>query len=174
MEPNFHAFQVIAEVALGIIGFSAILIGLSHTHDGFRPPDQFRIQLLIYSSVGAMLCSLLPFAIFAKDNASEGSWFFACGIMFVYSLAGLVNFPRRMLLLRANGFTHLFPFKLFIYQTGILLLISTISLLLVLGNTEFLTQFSPSLRGKLYVLCLLLFLGQSFMAFIRTMFYRVD
>ena len=29
MDPNFHALQLIAEIALGIIGFSAILIGLS-------------------------------------------------------------------------------------------------------------------------------------------------
>ena len=29
MDPNFHALQLIAEIALGILGFSAILIGLS-------------------------------------------------------------------------------------------------------------------------------------------------
>jgi len=29
MNPNFHALQLIAEIALGILGFSAILIGLS-------------------------------------------------------------------------------------------------------------------------------------------------
>ena len=28
MDPNFHALQLIAEIALGILGFSAILIGL--------------------------------------------------------------------------------------------------------------------------------------------------
>ena len=45
MEPNFQALQVIAEVALGIVGFSAILIGLSRASDGFSLPDNFRIQL---------------------------------------------------------------------------------------------------------------------------------
>ena len=29
MEPNFHALQLIAEIAIGIVGFSAILIALS-------------------------------------------------------------------------------------------------------------------------------------------------
>ena len=50
MEPNFQALQVIAEVALGIVGFSAILIGLSRASDGFSSPDNFRIQLLTYSA----------------------------------------------------------------------------------------------------------------------------
>ena len=35
MEPNFDAFQLIGQIALGIIGFSAILIGLSRTSSGF-------------------------------------------------------------------------------------------------------------------------------------------
>lgn len=52
MEPNFLALQVIAEASLGILGFSAILIGLSRATDGFSVPDNFRIQLLIYSAFG--------------------------------------------------------------------------------------------------------------------------
>ena len=54
MEPNFDALQLIAEIALGIVGFSAILIGLSRASDGFSDPDNFRIQLLTYSAFGAM------------------------------------------------------------------------------------------------------------------------
>ena len=51
MEPNFHALQLIAELALGIVGFSAILISLSRSSDGFSSPDNFRIQLLTYSGL---------------------------------------------------------------------------------------------------------------------------
>ena len=58
MEPNFHALQLIAEVALGILGFSAILIGLSRSNDGFSAPDNFRIQLLTYSAIGAMFSAI--------------------------------------------------------------------------------------------------------------------
>ena len=60
MEPNFHALQLISEIALGIVGFSAILIGLSRTADGFSDPDDFRIQLLTYSAFGAMFGGILP------------------------------------------------------------------------------------------------------------------
>ena len=59
MEPNFAAFQLIGQIALGIIGFSAILIGLSRTSEGFSDPDNFRVQLLTYSAFGAMFGSIL-------------------------------------------------------------------------------------------------------------------
>ena len=55
MEPNFDAFQLIGQIALGIIGFSAILIGLSRTSFGFSDLDNFRIQLLTYSAFGAIV-----------------------------------------------------------------------------------------------------------------------
>ena len=70
MSPNFHALQLIAEIALGILGFSAILIGLSRKSDGFSAPDNFRIQLLSYSSIGAMFCALIPFAVFGNISVS--------------------------------------------------------------------------------------------------------
>ena len=59
MEPNFDAFQLIGQIALGIIGFSAILIGLSRTSEGFSEPDNFRVQLLTYSAFGSMFLSLI-------------------------------------------------------------------------------------------------------------------
>ena len=68
MDPNFHALQLIAEIALGILGFSAILIGLSRTSDGFSAPDNFRIQLLTYScNWSYVLRPYLPFAIFGDS-----------------------------------------------------------------------------------------------------------
>ena len=77
MEPNFDALQLIAEIALGIVGFSAILIGLSRASDGFSDPDNFRIQLLTYSAFGAMFGSILPFAIFDNQN-NDLSWLITC------------------------------------------------------------------------------------------------
>ena len=73
MEPNFAAFQLIGQIALGIIGFSAILIGLSRTSEGFSDPDNFRVQLLTYSAFGAMFGSIIPFAIFIGENF-ETAW----------------------------------------------------------------------------------------------------
>ena len=73
MEPNFHALQLIAEIAIGIVGFSAILIALSRSSDVFSGPDNFRVRLLTYSAFGAMFGGLLPFGIF-NINDADLSW----------------------------------------------------------------------------------------------------
>ena len=100
MEPNFAAFQLIGQIALGIIGFSAILIGLSRTSEGFSGPDNFRVQLLSYSAFGAMFGSIIPFAIFSGQNF-ETAWLMCFWIMSIYSVIGLIIFPRKMLHLRS-------------------------------------------------------------------------
>ena len=83
MEPNFHALQLIAEIALGIVGFSAILIGLSRTTDGFSDPDNFRIKLLTYSAFGAMFGGILPFAVFNIQNL-DLCWTIICWVLWLY------------------------------------------------------------------------------------------
>ena len=136
MEPNFHALQLIAEIALGIVGFSAILIGLSRTTDGFSDPDNFRIKLLTYSAFGAMFGGILPFAVFNIQNL-DLSWTIICWVLCLYSVGGLLIFPKKMIALRRQGHEEIFPIKL-------------------------------------CIVCLILFLLQSTVAFIRTMFVRVN
>ena len=165
MEPNFDALQLIAELALGIVGFSAILIGLSRSSDGFSAPDNFRIQLLTYSAFGAMFGSIFPFAIFNDQNL-ELAWLINCWILCLYSIVGLLIFPKKMLLLRQQGHKEIFPLKLYFFQTGILSTIFIISGLMITGHLTELTN--------IYIVCLILFLLQSTVAFIRTMFVRVN
>ena len=165
MEPNFHALQLIAEIAIGIVGFSAILIALSRSSDVFSGPDNFRVRLLTYSAFGAMFGGLLPFGIFNINNA-ELSWKIICWSVCLYSVIGLLVFPKRMLLLRDQGYKHIFPLTVFLFQTGLLATIFTASGLMITGYLQ--------ARTNIYVGCLILFLVQSTLAFIRTMFVRVD
>ena len=165
MEPNFDAFQLIGQIALGIIGFSAILIGLSRTSDGFSEPDNFRVQLLTYSAFGAMFGSIIPFAIFSDKNF-EAAWLICFWIVSIYSVMGLIVFPRRMLDLRRLGHKNIFPIKLYLFQTGVLSIIFILSLLMITTNF-----YNPS---QIYIICLMLYLFQSSVAFIRTMFFRVN
>ena len=164
MEPNFQALQVIAEVALGIVGFSAILIGLSRTSDGFSAPDNFRIQLLTYSAFSAVFCALLPFAIYTDSNP-ELSWSIVSWVICIVSVMGLLIFPRRMLGLINEGYEKLFPIHIFLFQTAILSVIFIISGLMILGYIK--------AKANFYVICLMLFLVQSSFAFIRSMFVRI-
>ena len=164
MDPNFHALQLIAEIALGILGFSAILIGLSRKTDGFSAPDNFRIQLLTYSAIGAMFCALIPFAVFGKNN--ETSWLIVNWILCLYSVLGLFIFPKRVINLRMLGYSDLFPLPLVIIQMGMLVVNFSIAGLMIL-------DFIKS-KENFYVICLMFFLIQSSIAFIRTIFYRAQ
>ena len=165
MDPNFHALQLIAEIALGILGFSAILIGLSRKSDGFSAPDNFRIQLLSYSSIGAMFCALIPFAVFGNIY-NETSWLIVNWILCLYSVLGLSIFPRRVINLRMQGHSDLFPLPLFIIQMGVLAINFLISGLMILDFIE--------AKENFYVFCLMLFLIQGSIAFVRTIFYRAQ
>ena len=165
MNPNFHALQLIAEIALGILGFSAILIGLSRKSDGFSAPDNFRIQLLSYSSIGAMFCALIPFAVFGNIY-NETSWLIVNWILCLYSVLGLSIFPRRVINLRMQGHSDLFPLPLFIIQMGMLAVNFLISGLMILDFIE--------AKENFYVFCLMLFLIQGSIAFVRTIFYRAQ
>ena len=79
MEPDFRALQVIAEVSLGLVGFSAIIIALSRSKEGFSDPDNFRVQLLNFAAFGAMFNALIPFAIFGNESL-EMSWKWRCSL----------------------------------------------------------------------------------------------
>lgn len=165
MDPNFHALQLIAEIALGILGFSAILIGLSRKSDGFSAPDNFRIQLLSYSSIGAMFCALIPFAVFGNIH-NETSWLIVNWILCLYSVLGLFIFPKRVISLRVQGYSDLFPLPLFIIQMGVLAVNFLISGLMIIDFIE--------AKENFYVFCLMLFLIQGSIAFVRTIFYRAQ
>ena len=165
MDPNFHALQLIAEIALGILGFSAILIGLSRKSDGFSAPDNFRIQLLSYSSIGAMFCALIPFAVFGNIH-NETSWLIVNWILCLYSLLGLFIFPKRVISLRIQGYSDLFPLPLFIIQMGMLAVNFLISGLMIIDFID--------AKENFYVFCLMLFLIQGSIAFVRTIFYRAQ
>ena len=165
MDPNFHALQLIAEIALGILGFSAILIGLSRKSDGFSAPDNFRIQLLSYSSIGAMFCALIPFAVFGNIH-NETSWLIVNWILCLYSVLGLFIFPKRVISLRIQGYSDLFPLPLFIIQMGMLAVNFLISGLMIIDFID--------AKENFYVFCLMLFLIQGSIAFVRTIFYRAQ
>ena len=165
MDPNFHALQLIAEIALGILGFSAILIGLSRKSDGFSAPDNFRIQLLSYSSIGAMFCALIPFAVFGNIH-NETSWLIVNWILCLYSVLGLYIFPKRVISLRIQGYSDLFPLPLFTVQMGVMAVNFLISGLMILDFIE--------AKENFYVFCLMLFLIQGSVAFVRTIFYRAQ
>ena len=161
---NFQALQFLGEVALGLLGFSAILIGLARVDDGgFSPPDQFRVKLLLYTGLGALFGSILPFVIF-NPSVTEQSWRPLLMGLFAYALFGPLYFMPQVRVLRKSGFKDIFPVPLIIFNVTVCVtnVLVTASMALVLGDMHY----------QLYSFCLLLFLVQCTSAFIRTVFYR--
>ena len=165
MEPDFRALQVIAEVSLGLVGFSAIIIALSRSREGFSDPDNFRVQLLNFAAFGAMFNALIPFAIFGS-NSLEISWTIVGSVLCFYSAVGLLTFPRKVFYLRRQGYTEIFPLPLIVTQMGVFVTNFMLSAAIVLDLVDS--------KNNVYLLCLILFIVQSTVAFIRTMFVRVE
>lgn len=165
MEPDFRALQVIAEVSLGLVGFSAIIIALSRSREGFSDPDNFRVQLLNFAAFGAMFNALIPFAIFGS-NSLEISWTIVGSVLCFYSAVGLLTFPRKVFYLRRQGYAEIFPLPLIVTQMGVFVANFMLSAAIVLDLVDS--------KNNVYLLCLILFIVQSTVAFIRTMFVRVE
>jgi len=165
MEPDFRALQVIAEVSLGLVGFSAIIIALSRSKEGFSDPDNFRVQLLNFAAFGAMFNALIPFAIFGS-NSLEISWTIVGSVLCFYSAVGLLTFPRKVFYLRRQGYGEIFPLPLIVTQMGVFVTNFMLSAAIVLDLVDS--------KNNVYLLCLILFIVQSTVAFIRTMFVRVE
>ena len=112
-----------------------------------------------------MFCALLPFAIFNQNNI-DLSWTIVNWTLCLYSTIGLLIFPRRVFDLRREGYKDLFPFKIIALQVGILITIFILSGSMILGLID--------QKNNFYIFCLMLFIVQSTVAFIRTMFVRVE
>jgi hypothetical protein len=111
-----------------------------------------------------MFCALIPFAVFGKNN--ETSWLIVNWVLCLYSFLGLFIFPKRVINLRIQGHTDLFPLHLVIIQMGMLVVNFSIAGLMILDFIK--------AKENFYVICLMFFLIQSSIAFIRTIFYRAQ
>ena len=163
-EVNFQALRFLGEVALGLLGFSAILIGLSRVDDGgFNPPDEFRVKLLLYTGLGALFGSILPFIIF-DPAASEPSWQPLLLGMFIYILFGPIYFMPKARGLRNGGYKNIFSLPIMVFNATIFTTNAAVA-----GS---MALISGDMNHQLYSICVLLFLVQCTSAFIRTIFYR--
>ena len=60
---GLDGLATIAEVAIGLAGFSGVMIVLTRPGGGFNPPERFRLKVFVYSSMGPIFLALIPFAV---------------------------------------------------------------------------------------------------------------
>ena len=93
MDP-VDTLPVIAEMALGLVGFTAIVAALRRPGAGLVGADLVRsIHLLVYSSV-TILLALLPYFLIAIDLEPATTWRLSSAAMMSCSLVGFATNPR--------------------------------------------------------------------------------
>ncbi|MBM3358647.1 MAG: hypothetical protein FJY54_13090 [Betaproteobacteria bacterium] len=158
-----NGLEVIAQIALGLAGFSGVMIALARPSGGFDPVESFRLRALIYASFGAMFLAIIPFAVFGGPWSEATSWRVLGAVMAVYTGAGLLDLPRRAFRLRRVD-PEQFPLPLVVIQFGTHVVTFLFALVVLFGLTEY--------RANAYVMALVLMLLHGAIAFVRVLMYR--
>jgi hypothetical protein len=58
-----EALLTLSQVAVGLAGFSSVLVALGGEPNKWAPIDAFRIVAMLSSSFGALFLSLVPFVL---------------------------------------------------------------------------------------------------------------
>lgn len=84
-----EALSTIAEIGLGLAGFTGILVALARTPEPFGRPEVLRLLLLIVSSLGATFLALLPFALHESGVGESACWRFSSGLLAAFTSTSL-------------------------------------------------------------------------------------
>jgi hypothetical protein len=92
------AFQTIAEVAIGLAGFSGLLVAFRRSMGPLSNVQKFRMRILFALSFGALFLSLLPAIILNLGISEDKLWVYSSLAMSIYSsyfLAWWLSSSRR-------------------------------------------------------------------------------
>jgi uncharacterized membrane protein len=86
----FDALLTMAQVAVGLIGFSSVLIALSGEPNNWSSLDRFRITGMLGNSVALLLVSFLPFVLAFLGVEDRVAWRASAGVFAACMLIGMV------------------------------------------------------------------------------------
>jgi hypothetical protein len=98
--PTVDSFEILAEVAIGIAGFSSIAVVLSRSPGEWVAADSFRTLLLLLMSFGTLILALVPIGLGTADLPPETIWRISSGFVVAVNLgstAVIVPVRRRQL-----------------------------------------------------------------------------
>jgi hypothetical protein len=90
-----EVLSTIAQIALGLAGFSAVLIALSGEPRRWTPIDAFRITGMLAYSFGALFLSLIPLVLGSFSLPEPTIWRVASGLTGIFLLGGSALALRR-------------------------------------------------------------------------------
>ncbi len=156
----------IAEIAIAVLGFAAIVTALRRRSGDGDLISWFRLRVMIESSLAALAFSFLPSVFRAAGLADSSSASLSSALLAVATVVLVGNFFARQRRLVGSVLlpeTRLFDFLL---MTSATLLVMALSLRSV--------GFLPQLGFAPYVACLLFFLLGAIQAFVRIVFFAND
>ena len=78
---NSETLHTVAELAVGVLGFSGIVAFLGRRSAGeWAPVDRFRFLNMIHNAALVLVLSLIPFAFHSADFSPEATWAWCSGI----------------------------------------------------------------------------------------------
>ena len=84
----FDSLPVIAEISLGLAGFTAVVAVLR------RPDDLVSALFLLGYSSATLILALIPFLFTAMGSESAIVWRLSSSVMLLFSLAGFASYPK--------------------------------------------------------------------------------
>ncbi len=153
----------IAEIAIAVLGFAAIVTALSRRSGDSDPISWLRLRVMIEASITVLAFSFLPFVFRAADladssTASLSSALFAVTTIMV--VGDLFVRQRRIFGNILNPETRLFDWYLITSATLLAIALSLRSV-----------GFLPQLGFAPYVACLLFFMFGAIQVFVRIVFF---
>ena len=79
------SFQTIAEVGIGIAGFSGLIVALKQSDGPLDEIQKYRLRVLFALSFGAVFLSLLPALLTSFQVPDDRVWFDTSAAIFIYS-----------------------------------------------------------------------------------------
>ena len=111
-----EALSTIAQIGLGLAGFTGILVALGRTGASFSRPEVLRLLLLLVSSLGAMFLALLPFALHESGVGDAACWRLSSAILAAFVSGALAYLGYQIQRHRAE-FGELFSRTIFVVVT---------------------------------------------------------
>jgi hypothetical protein len=90
------SFETLAQIALGIAGFSGVVVAVSDRPANEERSDSLRILSLLVVSLSALVLALLPSGLALAEVSRARIWRCGSAASVVGSLAWALYFPRRM------------------------------------------------------------------------------
>lgn len=84
-----EALSTIAEVGLGLAGFTGILAALGRSSATFSRPEVLRLLLLLVSSLGAVFLALFPFALHESGVSGAACWRLSSAVLAAFTSISL-------------------------------------------------------------------------------------